>query len=455
MKPLSRFFQRLYKKLKRQKLFSAILKISSGVVISQAIIFLASPLIGRLYLPSDIGEYSLLRSASDSISVFALLGLGMSIMIPREDEQARGLCQFASMAVLLISFIICIILIVISPYIKIMDYSPYILAILLLFLYTSTSSIALLTYAYVNRQGKYNVLFWNPIIGAIVNATLSILFGVLKLGFVGYVVAHIASYFSTILHCILNANPYRKVENHASRPHRIIKQYMDFPRYQMPANVITNISALIPIQYIGNVLGKSVLGIYSMTLRVLALPISLLATPVNRVYYKEATKRYQEGHSIGEFTMKVLEANIKIAILPIAILMVFGSTIFSVLLGEQWFEAGNYAAILGFYYLTWFCSKCLSGNFIIIGRQRINFVFSVILVVVNVVAFAVAYFFFRNDVIITLIIYVLFNSLYQIVMQVVFLTMTGVGMQKVFRFYALYLLLPAVISILVRLVFFL
>ena len=80
---------------------------------------------------------------------------------------------------------------------------------------------------------------------------------------------------------------------------------------------------------------SAALGMYSMALKVLSLPTSLLATPVNRVYFQEASQRYNRGEDIGEFSFKILKANIKIAIIPISILIIFGEWIFALFLVEQ------------------------------------------------------------------------------------------------------------------------
>lgn len=438
-------------RLMNNKLLTSVLKISSGIVVSQFILAIFTPIISRLYTPSDIGEYSIIKSVSTLISVVAMLGLAMAIMIPKEDEEARGLCQFMTYTLFLVSFVICTGILLLYPsYVILETELPYSIVVLFLFMDVCLFNISAICYSYTNRKGMYKVLFWNPIIGSVINIGFSILFGVLKFKFIGYVMAHVISYVFMNLHCIMNANPYKKVINAHNRPMKVIKRYTEFPKYQLPANVISSVTTQIPIQYLGKVFESSVLGLYSMALRLLGLPISLLATPVNRVYYKEATNRFQSGQVIGEFTMRVLETNIKVAIIPISVLIVFGKPIISLLLGAQWREAGDYITILGVYFLISFCSSCLSGNFIIIGRQRTNFYFSVAQVLVNIAIFAVSFFFFKTDVFATLIAYAVANTLFQVLMQSAFLVATGISRLRLVRFFAMYLLLPILISVVIN-----
>ena len=74
---------------------------------------------------------------------------------------------------------------------------------------------------------------------------------------------------------------------------------------------------------------------------------------------------------------KILEANIKLALIPILILIIFGEPIFAFFLGEEWREAGTFAAILGMYQMMQFCSSCLSGDFSIIGKNSWNLISAV------------------------------------------------------------------------------
>ena len=125
-----------------------------------------------------------------------------------------------------------------------------------------------------------------------------------------------------------------------------------------------------------------------MVNKIMSLSTSLLAVPINRVYFQEASKRYREGDDIGEFAFRILESSIKIAILPIAILMVFGRWIFKIVLGAQWEQAGAYAAVLGIYFLIGFCSSCLSGSFVIIGKNSWSLISASANAVIGILLFA-------------------------------------------------------------------
>ena len=128
----------------------------------------------------------------------------------------------------------------------------------------------------------------------------------------------------------------------------------------------------------GKTLFYSGLGIYAMAMRILSLPTILLQTHVIRVYFQEASQRYKNVEDIGEFSIKILKTNIKLAIIPLSLLMIFGEYIFAIFLSEQWREAGTYAAVIGMHQLMLFCNNCLSGG-LIIGKTRINLYVAIVM----------------------------------------------------------------------------
>lgn len=357
----------------------SVLTLSSGVVVGQAINFLGMPLIGRVYTPEAIGDYTLVTANATIISTVVCLGMMTSFMLPSEDEEARGLSRLVSYSTLLLTSIVIGVLGLCSGVFRVFrtQEASYGISLVMLWLYIVLNTISNICYAYVNRKRMYRVMFWNPIITAAVNVGVGIVFGVLGLGFVGYTMAHILAFAINIVHLAYHANPYEKITHAKYRCIPLLKSYRRFPAYQMPANLITNLSSQLPVHIIEALYTSTQLGLYSMALRILGLPSTLLAQPINRVFFQEASARYSKGENIGDFCYKILATNLKLAVAPIVVLIIFGRPIFALFLGEQWREAGSYAAALGVYQLMLFCSACLSGYFVIIQKSEWNLVSAV------------------------------------------------------------------------------
>lgn len=379
-------FHALYQRALSSSFLKSVLTLSSGVVVAQGINFLGIPVVGRVYSPAAMGDYTIITSSAGVISSVACLGMMTVFMLPEKDEEARGLTRLVTYSTLLITTLAVLGLWLCAPFYRIFhtEETPYVLSLAVLWTYIVFNMVSNICYAYVNRRKLYRVMFWNPIITAGINVSCGIAFGLLDWGFLGYTAAHILSFLVNILHLLRHANPYERISDPAFRCLPLLKSYRRFPLYQMPANLVGNISQQIPIQMMEALYSSAALGMYSMAQKILSLPAALLAGPVNRVYYQEASQRYNRGEDIGDFTFKILEANIKTAIVPLMLLILFGEDVFSLFLGKQWRDAGTYAAILSLYTLVSFCSSCVSGGFVIIRRNNLSLFFSFFSLILNV-----------------------------------------------------------------------
>lgn len=426
----------------------SVLTLSSGVVIGQVINFLGMPAVGRIYTPAAMGDYTLITANSAIIGAFVCLGMMTSFMLPKENEEARGLSKLVAMCTVTLTTVVIGVLWACSGFFRIFhtDEVSYSVSLLVLWLYIVFNTISNVCYAYVNRQKLYRVMFWNPVITATINVFGGIVFGLLGWGFLGYTAAHILSFLVNILHLVIHANPFAKVRNSEYRSIPLLKSYKRFPIFQMPANLISNLSSQLPVNIIESLYSAAELGLYSMSMKILTLPSTLLATPINRVFFQEASARHNRGENIGEFCYKILAANIKLAIVPIVILILLGEPIFAIFLGEQWREAGQYAALLGVYQMMQFCSACLSGDFVIIKKNQWNLISSAASLVLCLSLFGFCKFVFAISILEYLAILSILMSLKIIVAQCALFIHLRFGLKKYLFLILRWILLPCGIA---------
>ncbi len=420
---------------------------SSGVIVGQAINFLGMPIISRIYNPAAIGDYTVITSSASIINAVATLGLMTSFMLPKEDEKARGLSRLVTVSTLIITAIAISLAYIFSDEYTLFDTEKisYGAALLVLWAYSFFYTVSNICYAYVNRMKQYNVMFWNPIIGSGINIILGIIFGALGWGFVGYTLAHIISFSANIIHLIVHANPYARIVEKQNRAIPMLREYIHFPKFQMPANLISTVANQMPVYVIGAAFSTTVLGGYSMCMRIMNLPASLLATPVNRIYFREASERYNNGKDIAEFTFKIMRTNIKLAIVPICILMVFGRQIFSFFLGAEWEMAGQMASVIGVYQLLLFSSQCTSGDFTIIRKNSWNLISSICILIMQIVLFVIFNFVVDSTVYMYLFAMALCLTIRLIVAQIVFFAYLKMKLKVYFIFLFKYIIAPCII----------
>ena len=437
-------------RFKANTFVKSVLTLSLGVVISQSISLLTTPILSRIYDPEIFGDFALLSSNVSIIGVLVCLGMLSAVMIPKDDDEAKGVCRLIIKSIIYLSSLLLALALLISPFYKFFNVSiDYWLACVIIWLCVNLTNISSVLYGYVNRQRLYKVLLWNPAIGTISKAIICIGLGLISPNLIFYSLGTIASFILVNIHMLRYANPLNGQIAKEYNDKALFKSYIAFPKYQLPANLLSIVSQQMPVQLIKLFFGSVVLGSYSMCMTILGIPSNFLATPVNRVYFQEATSRYNAGLDIGEFSYKILEKNIKLAIIPIMVLTIFGEWLFVFVLGQKWELAGTFASILGVYQLVLFCSMCLSGNYVIIGKQHLNLLFAILFIILNLVAFVLGYYIFGN-IYSVLVFFAIAGTIYSLFDIGLFLYYTGVRISKFIRFILIYIVLPTIFSVLVR-----
>lgn len=368
---------RLKNKLKNSGFFASVFKVGSGNLIGQAVGVITTPILSRIYSRTAYGDQAILISSATIIATIAMIGLSSAVMQPKERDEARKVYTTAFISNLAITVLITGAGFAVSGWIHYFDVTgSYYVGLLLMFLYIATNNTQLLTRIYVNRAGRYNKLFFNPIIGAAANVGIAIPLGLIGFGYQGFVITTIVSNIIMIVHMTRGDNPFIRIG--AGEMKRIYIQYKDYILFQYPAGIINNFSTEYPTQFLGRVFDAVTLGGYSMCLKIFHYPIRLIANPISTVYFKTATEYHREGRNLAEFTYKLISSVLLISFLPVVACCTFAEPIFAFVLGAQWESAGTIAALLAVQFVMLFCTDCTSYCRVSIGRQKSNLMFAAV-----------------------------------------------------------------------------
>lgn len=375
----------IYKKFKKSSFWISVATLSSGQIIAQCINIFSVPLISRIYSKVSYGDFGLVTSTATIVVGFIGLGLGSAIMVPEDDEESRKVLRSTYSIQLALSAIICVGMLVISPYHVFFNTQlSYEASLVIMFLYINLSVFSSLLTVYINRLEFNKVLFLNPLISSFSTLLITLPLGLMGLDMVGLYIAYLVSTFIAIVHMLHSANPFTSLPSIAEIKF-VLQKYKNFVIFQFPSNLVGTFAQQMPNQFLARSFGNGALGDYIMCNKVFGLPMSLVASPIQTVYFRIAAQKYKEGNDgLADFTFSLVTKLMLIAFVPLVIGMAFGKEIFSFVLGRQWETAGILASILGLQYVFTFCYDCITYCRIAINKQKINFITSIIQVVVIV-----------------------------------------------------------------------
>ena len=117
----------------------------------------------------------------------------------------------------------------------------------------------------------------------------------------------------------------------------------------------------------------TVIGYYSLTLRVLQAPLWFVGTSLSQLLYRELSERVNAKNNIYSYLLKAI-AYIAFFVVPFPLLIIFfGPDAFSFVFGEEWRESGIYARYLSVWMYFDFIRYIVSQVPIILNQTKVMF----------------------------------------------------------------------------------
>lgn len=367
--------------------------LSMGRILSQVIPLVITPILTRLYTPADFGVFATFLSLVTIVSLVSNGRYNLAITLPKKLDKATEL------------LIVCIIGVVATSLFSLILFLSFGTDILNWLSLSGKQSLAFLiplgvlivasiesVYYWLLRRRDYKFLSRNFIVQTGVTTLLKLAFAFLYWGWFGLVFAYILGALLSLIFLtvrFLKNSDFINVVKGINKKDLLntAKEYKEFPMLSMPADGINSVANQLPNILLNSLFGSSTAGFYSVTHRVLGLPVSFVSSAMTDVYRERASADYRDkGDSRGIFlvTLKYLS----LFSIPIfAFLFLFAPTIVPFLLGEQWVEVGEYIRILTPLFLFRFIASPLSSTLYINKKQKHLLLWQIGLLVCTVASF--------------------------------------------------------------------
>lgn len=350
-----------------------IARIASGSVAAQALALAAAPWLTRLFPPSAFGEYALFLSIVAVITVFACARYELAITLPDGDREAVGVLALALCSALLVSALSSGVLLAAAPLDRLFDGSAALTSTLWLLPPTVFCSAATLALTYWSSRlkqfgrigvahlaGALAAVGWQIGAGLDGRTSAAMLIAGSALGQAVSAVV-LSGSFVVRDRALLGAISAAGLRAAAVR-------YRRFPLYSLPAAIMNNVSWQTPVFMLGALYTPAVAGFYSLSHRVLRLPMHLMGRSLSQVFYQRASVAAREG-TLAPLVERMIRGLTTLALLPSLLLALVGRDLFVVAFGAPWAEAGVFVQILSLWTLVWFVSSPLSTIFSALERQ--------------------------------------------------------------------------------------
>ncbi|MFC1715905.1 oligosaccharide flippase family protein [Candidatus Poribacteria bacterium] len=351
-------------------------KLISSKAAAQVAVIVAAPTITRLFLPEHFGVNQLFISIATVIAVIACLRYEFSIPLGKDEKEASASLVlslfFALIFMLVVSATVPSLKGKIARWYKVPELEIFLwLLPIAVFIGACRNSLRF----WAAREERFGAMAWSDFSAAVVGILITVTWALaISASVNGLLAGYLANGAVGVL--ILFAFLSRKLVSDIKNSHlsfgmvwAVAKQHRKFPIFSTWSGLLNTVSFQLPPIILGLYFSTTVVGYYSLGQRVVGLPMGLLGNSIAKVFYPAAAKEYNKTGTLSEIVSKVFRRLVQIGVFPMVALGFFGASVFGVVFGENWIEAGVYAQIMSGYLVCHFVSSPLSTICSILQRQ--------------------------------------------------------------------------------------
>lgn len=363
-----------------------VISLVTGTALAQVINFIFTVFLARAYSTAEFGTLSIFLSIVSLVLVFSTGKYDVAMVVARDERDAPRLLSLGMTICMVLAVITsaaaAVIMIFDLPFYEGQEVHGWLLYVPLSLVLLTGGQMFWMWYV---REKNFKPLAGIRVAEAISYGAFALLFK--SLDALGLLIATLISQlvaFTALGTGILKKGGLGRFIFPAGELKQTALRFKEFPIVNIPQGfiemfqlnaVVLLLSSPAGVSALGNT--ASVIGLYSLCLRVLQVPMRLIVLPVSHVFLSEASERYRNGGDLFALVRKTVLRGAFIAIPIPVVLMIAGPDLFAFVFGEQWREAGQYARILAPWIFLDLVRAPVMQVASIVGKQKIVLYFSI------------------------------------------------------------------------------
>lgn len=356
------------------------LLVFSGSALAQAIPMAVSPILTRLYTPSDFGLLALYTAIASLLAGAATGRYETAVMLPKKEKDAMQLVAIAFLTGLLLCLLLLAVVILFKSDISDLLSSP----MLLNWLYLAPLSVFLIgTYQTINywliRKKEFKKSVYNKLTLTSFTVVPAIIFGLLQIHsglLVAYIFGWLAGNIAGLRQILITGFMLGSVSADGIKTNAL--RYQEMPKYGALPALLDGVSLALPILLVNTFFSSSAAGFFALTRQVILGPLSLIHSSVSQVLFQYVVDQKNQGLPLSRVITGIMWRLLSAAALAAVTVVIIAPEFFALVFGEKWRDAGEYARILACAYGIRFIVSPLSVVFLALERIKLASVWQVI-----------------------------------------------------------------------------
>lgn len=342
------------------------LKLVGGSTFNYLIPILMTPVLTRLYTPSDYSLWGVFSSIVSILGVIVCGGFEVALVKVQNEIEKDALIKICIFFTFIISFGG---LTIFSVLYSLEFVDSYLLLIPLYLLLYGCRQILL---NLANNKAEYIAIVNGTIISGLAQALSRFFLGVYRIINSGLILGVIIGCLLSVLYLtkVFFSDIVRGIKlTSRKKLFYILKKYKDFPIYDLPSSLLLYCTNSFPILILSFAENPEIVGFYTLIQQLLLVPMALIGGNLGMVYYKDISSNRDSDYIIGK-TEIVLIIGFILGVSMMLFFLLDGSTLLSIILGEKWSNIGKYALFMSYWAFTTIIFAPLRAVYRIYNKQR-------------------------------------------------------------------------------------
>ena len=321
--------------------------VAGGTIIAQGLNVFILPIVSRIYSPGDYGLVAVYSSVIGILSELSGLRYHLAIPLPKQKRYADALVFLSLITQIVFVGLVSILLLISGDYIfncisieELIPYKYFIpIGILLVGFYNIFTQLSI-------RESLFSTIGKTKISQCISGSLAKIGLGMLGFKPLGLLIGGIIAQTTgttTLWSAIVKKSGIPSFDKINVR--RVALRYRKFPIYSSLFGILNTLGINMPQLFLSSFFNMQVTGLYSMAIALLQVPSVFIGQALAQVFLQRASSAKHSGN-LKELVLKFYLILLKLGFFPIIFISLFAPTIFTLILGERWMDAGKYAFLL-------------------------------------------------------------------------------------------------------------
>ncbi|HFN9849315.1 TPA: type 8 capsular polysaccharide synthesis protein Cap8K [Staphylococcus aureus] len=362
---------------------SFLMILSSGI--AQVILIITTPIITRLYSPTEFGEFTIFSNIAMILIPIINARYDLLIVNTKNDRSANILSQISFLISLLI-LLILIPIFAISAWLYPNFILDFIFIIIMLFLVSLTDIFT----NYLNKERKYKVLSLINVFRAGSMALLQIIFGLLALGSLGLIIGFSLSYIAGITLGYKTFKKHFNIVRDKEETKALFLENKNQLVYSTPSILLNSLSFSVVVFFIGILYTNTEVGIYGMAIRVLGIPVTIISLGLSKIFMQQANDYYIEYGNFRNLLLKFSSILVIVSIILYVPLYLFSEELVNILLGHSWVDAITVIKIVIPLFVIRLIVSTVSLSVIVLQKQQLELILQALFLIGTTATFVIS-----------------------------------------------------------------